>query len=152
MSFLQTPALKSSPQPVSAEQWSCDARALFGGVCLSGVSQSVLDGVDVRRGRDTVTLTDGRQAELCTLAVKAWLISEGEECEVSPESLGQFNEGSTYAVRWTYSLTALGELMYRYDLLNWMVLHMLWQRFRTRCKYNQGEYYLFISLFVKTLK
>ncbi|XP_016297127.1 supervillin-like isoform X2 [Sinocyclocheilus anshuiensis] len=108
---VKTPSLKSSPQPVSAEQWSCDARALFGGVCLSGVSQIVLDGVDVRRGRDSVTLSDGRQAELCTLAVKMWLISEGEECEVSPESLGQFNEGSTYAVCWTYSLTALGDQM-----------------------------------------
>uniref|UniRef100_A0A8C2FQL9 Supervillin c n=1 Tax=Cyprinus carpio TaxID=7962 RepID=A0A8C2FQL9_CYPCA len=103
--------VKSSPQPVSAEQWSCDARALFGGVCLSEASQIVLDGVDVRRGRDTVTLNDGRQAVLRTLAVKTWLISEGEECEVSPESLGQFNEGSTYAICWTYSLTALGDQM-----------------------------------------
>uniref|UniRef100_A0A8C2BT81 Supervillin c n=1 Tax=Cyprinus carpio TaxID=7962 RepID=A0A8C2BT81_CYPCA len=77
----------------------------------SKASQIVLDGVDVRRGRDTVTLNDGRQAVLRTLAVKTWLISEGEECEVAPESLGQFSEGSTYAVRWTYSLTALGELM-----------------------------------------
>ncbi|XP_016136099.1 supervillin-like isoform X2 [Sinocyclocheilus grahami] len=108
---VKTPSLKSSPQLVSAEQWSCDARALFGGVCLSEVSQIALDGVDVRRGRDTVTLSDGRQAALCTLAVKTWLISEGEECEVAPESLGQFSEGSTYAVRWTYSLTALGDQM-----------------------------------------
>uniref|UniRef100_A0A8C1XAE8 Supervillin c n=1 Tax=Cyprinus carpio TaxID=7962 RepID=A0A8C1XAE8_CYPCA len=106
---VKTPSLKSSPQLVSAEQWSCDARALFGGVCLSEASQIVLDGVDVRRGRDTVTLNDGRQAVLRTLAVKTWLISEGEECEVAPESLGQFSEGSTYAVRWTYSLTALGD-------------------------------------------
>lgn len=97
---------------MSAEQWSCDARALFGGVCLLGVSQIVLDGVDVRRGRDMVTLSDGRQAELCTLSVKTWLISEGEECEVAPESLGQFNEGSTYATRWAYSFTALGELLH----------------------------------------
>ncbi|XP_051742779.1 supervillin isoform X2 [Ctenopharyngodon idella] len=109
---VQTPSL-ISPQPVSAEQWSCDARALFGGVCLLGVSQIVLDGVDVRRGRDMVTLSDGRQAELCTLSVKTWLISEGEECEVAPESLGQFNEGSTYATRWAYSFTALGDQMAR---------------------------------------
>ncbi|KAK7174564.1 hypothetical protein R3I93_001696 [Phoxinus phoxinus] len=107
----QTPSLISSPQPVSAEQWSCDARALFGGVCLSAVSQIVLDGVDVRRGRDMVTLSDGRQVELCTLAVKSWLISESEECEVAPESLGQFSEGCTYATRWTYSLTALVDQM-----------------------------------------
>ncbi|KTF77653.1 hypothetical protein cypCar_00039995 [Cyprinus carpio] len=105
------PSIQEEVKPVSAEQWSCDARALFGGVSLSGVSQIVLDGVDVRRGRDTVTLSDGRQAELCTLVVKTWLISEGEECEVSPESLGQFNEGSTYAICWTYSLTALGDQM-----------------------------------------
>lgn len=108
---LSTVSVKSSQCPVSAEQWSCDARALFGGVCLSGVSQIVLDGVDVRRGRDTVTLSDGQQAELHTLAVKTWLISEGEECEVSPESLGQFSEDSTYAVCWTYSLTVLGDEM-----------------------------------------
>ncbi|XP_048052881.1 supervillin isoform X2 [Megalobrama amblycephala] len=110
---VQTPSLISSPQPVSTEQWSCDARALFGGVCPSGVSQIILDGVDVRRGRDMVTLSDGQKAELCTLAVKTWLISEGEECEVAAESLGQFNEGSTYATRWTYSLTALGDQMAR---------------------------------------
>ncbi|XP_067274939.1 supervillin isoform X2 [Pseudorasbora parva] len=110
---MQTPSLISSPKPVSTEQWSCDARALFGGICLSGVSQIVLDGVDIRRGRDTVTLSDGRQAELCTLAVKTWLISESGQCEVAPESLGQFNEGSTYATRWTYSLTALGDQMAR---------------------------------------
>ncbi|KAK9977888.1 hypothetical protein ABG768_019672 [Culter alburnus] len=110
---VQTPSLISSPQPVSAEQWSCDARALFGGICPSGVSQIILDGVDVRRGRDMVTLSDGQKAELCTLAVKTWLISEGEECEVAAESLGQFNEGSTYATRWTYSLTALGDQMAR---------------------------------------
>ncbi|KAG1968457.1 supervillin [Pimephales promelas] len=109
----QTPSLMSSPQPVSPEQWSCDARALFGGVCLSAVSKIVLDGVDVRRGRDMVTLSDGRQVELCTLAVKSWLISESEECEVAPESLGQFSEGCTYATRWTYSLTALGDQMAR---------------------------------------
>lgn len=103
--------VKTSPSlhPASVEQWSCDVRALFGGVCLSGLSQVILDGVDVQRGRDSVTLTDGRQADLCTLAVNAWLISEGEECEVAPESLGQLNEGNTYAIRWTYSLTASGD-------------------------------------------
>ncbi|XP_056310003.1 supervillin isoform X5 [Danio aesculapii] len=99
----------SSLHPASAEQWSCDVRALFGGVCLSGVSQVILDGVDVRRGRDLVTLSDGRQANLCTVSVNVWLISEGEECEVAPESLGQLNEGNTYAIRWTYSLTASGD-------------------------------------------
>ncbi|XP_077069351.1 supervillin isoform X13 [Siphateles boraxobius] len=109
----QTPSLISSAQPVSAEQWSCDARALFGGVCLSAVTQIVLDGVDVRRGRGMVTLSDGRQVELCTLAVKSWLISESEEFEVAPESLGQFSEDCTYATRWTYSLTALGDQMAR---------------------------------------
>ncbi|XP_051573326.1 supervillin-like isoform X2 [Myxocyprinus asiaticus] len=104
---VQAPLLRTSSESMLVEQWSCDAKALFGGVCLSGVSQIVLDGVDVRRGRDLVTLSDGRQVELRTLAVKMWLISEGEECEVTPESIGQFHEGNTYAIRWTYSLTAL---------------------------------------------
>ncbi|XP_073800978.1 supervillin isoform X21 [Danio rerio] len=99
----------SSLHQASAEQWSCDVRALFGGVCLSGVSQVILDGVDVRRGRDLVTFSDGRQADLSTVSVKVWLISEGGDCEVAPESLGQLNEGNTYAIRWTYSLTASGD-------------------------------------------
>ncbi|XP_043090608.1 supervillin [Puntigrus tetrazona] len=109
--FILSCVFSPDPSQESSEQWSCDARALLGGVCLSGVSQVVLDGVDVRRGRDTVTLSDGRQAELCTLAVKAWLISDGVECEVSSESFGQFHEDSTYAVCWTYSLTVLGGQM-----------------------------------------
>ncbi|XP_051571140.1 supervillin-like isoform X2 [Myxocyprinus asiaticus] len=108
---VQTTLLKSPSEPILVEQWSCDAKALFGGVYLSGVSQIVLDGVDVRMGHDLVTLSDGRQAELCTLAVKKWLISEGEECEVAPGSFGQFHEGNTYALRWTYSLTPLVDHM-----------------------------------------
>ncbi|XP_051988644.1 supervillin-like isoform X3 [Xyrauchen texanus] len=110
---VQTTLLKSPSEPILVEQWSCDAKALFGGVYLSGVSQIILDGVDVRMGHGLVTLSDGRQAELCTLAVKKWLISEGEECEVTPGSFGQFHEGNTYALRWTYSLTPLVDQMTR---------------------------------------
>lgn len=93
------------------EQWSCDAKALLGGACSSSPSQVILDGVDVRRGRDLVTLSDGRQAELRTVALKKWLVLEGEEREVDPESFGQFHEDNTYAIQWTYSLATVGELM-----------------------------------------
>ncbi|XP_051995703.1 supervillin-like isoform X4 [Xyrauchen texanus] len=108
---VQSPLLRTSSETMLVEQWSCDAKALFGGVCLSGVSQIVLDGVDVQRGRDLVMLSDGRQAELRTLAIKMWLISEGEECEVAPESIGQFHEGNTYAICWMYSLTTMVDQM-----------------------------------------
>ncbi|XP_073713197.1 supervillin isoform X3 [Misgurnus anguillicaudatus] len=102
---VQTPFLES--QPMLVEQWSCDAKALFGGAGFSELSQIVLDGVDVRRGRDLVTLANGQQAELRTIAIKIWLILDGEEREVDPESFGQFHENNTYAICWTYSLAAV---------------------------------------------
>ena len=68
----------------------------------------LLKGVDVQRGRDLVTLNDGRQAELSTVAVETWHIGERGESQVSPQSSGQFHEGDTYAIRWSYCLTALG--------------------------------------------
>lgn len=104
---IQTPLLKSSSPPILADQWSCDAKALFGGACSSSLSQIILDGVDVRRGRDLVTLSNGRQAELRTVAVKMWLVLESEEHEVDPDSFGQFHEDNTYAIRWTFSLTTV---------------------------------------------
>ncbi len=69
-----------------------------------------------------------------------------------PRELGTVQWGQHICCTLDVQPHSLSELMYRYELLNWMVLHMLWQRFRTRCKYNQGEYYLLINLFVKTLK
>ncbi|XP_065124619.1 supervillin isoform X2 [Paramisgurnus dabryanus] len=101
---VQTPFLESQPM---LEQWSCDAKALFDGAGFSELSQIVLDGVDVRRGRDLVTLSNGQQAELRTIAVKMWLIKEGEEREVDPDSFGQFHENNTYAIRWMYSLVVV---------------------------------------------
>ncbi|XP_057202957.1 supervillin isoform X2 [Triplophysa rosa] len=104
---VQTPLLKSSSPPMLVEQWSCDAKALLGGACSSSLSQVILNGVDVRRGRDLVTLSNGRQAELHTVALKMWLVFEGEEREVDPESFGQFHEDNTYAIWWTYSLATV---------------------------------------------
>ncbi|XP_031427263.1 supervillin isoform X3 [Clupea harengus] len=90
-----------------SEGWSCDAKALLAGDGVSGAGPVLLKGVDVQRGRDLVTLNDGRQAELSTVAVETWHIGERGESQVSPQSSGQFHEGDTYAIRWSYCLTAL---------------------------------------------
>ncbi|XP_062389043.1 supervillin isoform X2 [Sardina pilchardus] len=98
-------ALPVSPLP--ADGWSCDAKALLAGEDAPASGSLLLDGVDVQRGRDLVTLRDGRQAELSTVAVDAWHIGERGESPVPPESAGQFHEAETYAVHWSYRLTAL---------------------------------------------
>lgn len=92
----------------SSEVWSCDTKALLAGDCVSGPGSVFLEGVDVQRGRDLVTLSDGRQAELSTIAVEVWHIGEHGESLLAPKSAGQFHEGETYAVCWNYRLTALG--------------------------------------------
>lgn len=72
----------------------------------------LLEGVDVQRGRDLVTLGNGRQAQLSTVAVETWHLVGGEcgfgESLVAAHSTGQLHEGDTYAIRWTYHLNTLG--------------------------------------------
>lgn len=91
--------------------WSCDAKALFDGRCVSGAEPIVLHGVDMQRGRDLVTLGDGQQARLSTVSVEGWHLGVGEYCQVVLESMGQLHENNTYAVRWKYHLSATGELV-----------------------------------------
>lgn len=71
--------------------------------------KTVLEGVDIQRGYGTVRADDGRQAQLTTVSVEAWHIREHCEEELPQESVGQLHEGDAYIVRWTYSITTLGE-------------------------------------------
>ncbi|KAF5903216.1 supervillin-like isoform X5, partial [Clarias magur] len=91
-----------------ADTWSCDAKALFAGKCVSGAEPIILHGVNVQRGRDLVTFGDGLQANLSTVSVESWHTGMGEECRVASESMGQLHEDSTYAIHWTYRLSAAG--------------------------------------------
>lgn len=86
----------------------CDAKALLDNEPAS--VKTVLEGVNVQRGYGVVRADDGRQAQLATVAVDAWHIKEHGEEELPKGSLGQLHEGDTYIIRWTYSITALGEL------------------------------------------
>ncbi|XP_058270254.1 supervillin isoform X3 [Hemibagrus wyckioides] len=88
-----------------ADTWSCDAKALFAGKCVSGAEPIILHGVDIQRGMDLVTLGDGQQANLSTVSVESWHTGMGEVCRVASESLGQLHEDNTYAIRWTYRLS-----------------------------------------------
>lgn len=85
----------------------CDAKALLDNE--PEPVKTVLEGVNVHRGHGVVRADDGRQAELATVTVDAWHIKEHGEEELPKESLGQLHEGDTYIIRWTYSITTLGE-------------------------------------------
>ncbi|XP_035384801.1 supervillin isoform X2 [Electrophorus electricus] len=119
---VQTPLPATCP---SAE-WSCDAKALLAGRCVTGAGAIFLDGVDMQRGRDTVTLSDGRQAALSTVSVESWRVGKGEERRMSPESTGQLHHAATYAVRWTYRLSATVDQIATGDFLEKSAL-FIWQ-------------------------
>lgn len=85
----------------------CDAKALLNNE--PDPVKTVLEGVDVQRGHGVVRADDGRQAELATVTVDAWHIKEHGEEELPRESLGQLHQGDAYIIRWTYSITTLGE-------------------------------------------
>ncbi|XP_066498667.1 supervillin isoform X2 [Hoplias malabaricus] len=94
------------PAPCPGEEWSCDAKALFAGKFVSGPGPVILGGLDVQRGRDMVTLSSGQQVELSTVYVESWQVGVGEYCRVAPDSMGQLHESNSYAIRWTYNLSA----------------------------------------------
>uniref|UniRef100_A0A667YY86 Supervillin c n=1 Tax=Myripristis murdjan TaxID=586833 RepID=A0A667YY86_9TELE len=89
----------------------CDAKALVSGQGLAGDNavHSVLGGVDVQRGHGVVTLDDGLQMELNSVAVDTWHVQEFDDSEVPVESTGQLHEGDSYVIRWTYSINTVGE-------------------------------------------
>ncbi|XP_061079892.1 supervillin-like isoform X3 [Conger conger] len=93
-----------TPDPPEAELQPCDARALL--TAGAGPAGTILDGMDVQRGRGLVRGEDGQQAELSTVAVDVWNVGELDERRLSRESEGQLHEGNTYAVRWKYSITS----------------------------------------------
>ncbi|XP_062301904.1 supervillin isoform X3 [Osmerus eperlanus] len=86
----------------------CDAKALVAGegVARDTLAHAALQGLGLQRGQGRVTLEDGRQGELCTVAVDTWHIQEGGDCEVAMESPGQLHEGDAYLVRWTYTINS----------------------------------------------
>uniref|UniRef100_A0A674MLJ7 Supervillin d n=1 Tax=Takifugu rubripes TaxID=31033 RepID=A0A674MLJ7_TAKRU len=85
----------------------CDAKALLDNE--PEPVKTVLEGVNIQRGYGMVRADDGRQAQLTTVGVEAWHIKEHGEEELPKESMGQLHEGDTYIIRWTYSVTTLGE-------------------------------------------
>ncbi|XP_035255043.1 supervillin-like isoform X3 [Anguilla anguilla] len=93
-----------APAPAQSELRPCDARALLAGGAAGPVG-TILDGMDVQRGRGPVRGEDGRQAELSTVAVDVWDVGELDERPLPRESAAQLHEGNTYAVRWKYSVT-----------------------------------------------
>ncbi|XP_070778777.1 supervillin [Enoplosus armatus] len=98
-----------SVSPSSDLLSACDARSLVSGQSLEGDSlvHNVLAGVDVQRGHGVVTLEEGRQMELKTVAVDTWHVQEFDDSESPVESTGQLHEGDSYVVRWTYSINTV---------------------------------------------
>ncbi|XP_029293188.1 supervillin isoform X3 [Cottoperca gobio] len=94
-----------SVSPSSDVLGACDAKALVSGRSLEGdvLVHNVLAGVDVQRGHGVITLEEGRQMELKTVAVDTWHVQEFDDSEVPVESTGQLHEGDSYVIRWTYS-------------------------------------------------
>ncbi|XP_068433972.1 supervillin isoform X2 [Clinocottus analis] len=101
-----------SPQLVSPAPnvlSACDAKALVSGQSLGGDGsvRNVLAGVDVQRGHGVITLEEGCQMELKTVAVDTWHVQEFDDSEIPVESTGQLHDGDSYVIRWKYSMTAV---------------------------------------------
>ncbi|XP_040918455.1 supervillin isoform X2 [Toxotes jaculatrix] len=104
--------LSQSVCPASDPLSPCDAKALVSGQTLEGdgLVHNVLDGVDVQRGHGVITLDEGRQMELKTVAVYTWHVQEFDDSEVPVESTGQLHEGDSYVIRWTYSINTVDKI------------------------------------------
>ncbi|KAF7646852.1 hypothetical protein LDENG_00181420 [Lucifuga dentata] len=100
------PALSSQDDSSHSEPLCpCDAKALLSGQGQEGSSSiHVLAGVDIQRGHGVTTLEDGRQMKLNTVAMDTWHVQEFDDSEIPVESTGQFHEGDSYVIRWTYSI------------------------------------------------
>ncbi|XP_024128826.1 supervillin isoform X3 [Oryzias melastigma] len=106
----ETPLNLTSPEPASSGVLCpCDAKALVSGESLEagGSVCTLLEGLDVQRGCGVITLEEGHQMELKTVAVDTWHVQEFDDSEIPVESGGQLHEGDSYVVRWTYSVTAV---------------------------------------------
>ncbi|XP_060921260.1 supervillin isoform X2 [Labrus mixtus] len=91
---------------------ACDAKALVSGESLTEDSlvHNVLAGVDVQRGHGVITLEEGLQMELKTIAVDSWHVQEFDDSETPIESTGQLHEGDSYVIRWTYNINSVAEM------------------------------------------
>ncbi|KAM9393776.1 supervillin isoform 2-T3 [Pholidichthys leucotaenia] len=98
------PLSSPSPDPFSP----CDVKALALAQTLEGdrLVHTVLAGVDVQRGHGVITLEEGRQVELKTVAVDTWHVQEFDDSEIQVESTGQLHEGDSYVIRWMYRISA----------------------------------------------
>ncbi|XP_008289012.1 supervillin-like isoform X2 [Stegastes partitus] len=87
----------------------CDTKTLVSGQPSEGDGSvhTVLAGVDVQRGHGVITLEEGRQMELKTMAVDTWHVQEFDDSEIPVESSGQLHEGDSYVIRWTYSINTV---------------------------------------------
>lgn len=103
----QSPVYSAERLSFDLDLQPCDTRALLDNE--SEPVKMVLEGVDIQRGYGMVRADDGRQAQLTTVSVEAWHIKEHCEEELPKESVGQLHEGDAYIIRWTYSITTLGE-------------------------------------------
>ncbi|XP_049416405.1 supervillin isoform X2 [Epinephelus fuscoguttatus] len=104
--------VQSSQTPLPDSLSTCDVKALVSGQLLEGdgLVHNVLAGVDVQRGHGVITLEEGRQMELKTVAVDTWHVQEFDDSEIPVESTGQLHEGDSYVIRWTYSINTVDKL------------------------------------------
>ncbi|CAK6961185.1 supervillin [Scomber scombrus] len=106
------PVRPSSPVSPSSDHLSpCDAKVLVSSQSADrdGLIHNVLAGVDVQRGHGVITLEEGHQIKLETVAVDTWHVQEFDDSEVPVESTGQLHEGDSYVIRWTYSISTVDE-------------------------------------------
>ncbi|XP_069021347.1 supervillin isoform X2 [Embiotoca jacksoni] len=104
------PVQSSQPVSPSPDLLSpCDATALVSGQSSERDASvhAVLSGVDVQRGHGVITLEEGRQVEMKTVAVDTWHVQEFDDSEIPVESSGQLHEGDSYVIRWTYSIDSV---------------------------------------------
>ncbi|XP_051796976.1 supervillin isoform X2 [Acanthochromis polyacanthus] len=102
---VQSSQPESSPSDLLSP---CDAKTLVLGQSeTDGSVHTVLSGVDVQRGCGVITLEEGRQMELKTVAVDTWHVQEFDDSEIPVESSGQLHEGDSYVIRWTYSISTV---------------------------------------------
>ncbi|XP_057680143.1 supervillin isoform X3 [Corythoichthys intestinalis] len=71
---------------------------------------TIVDGLNVGRGYGLVEADDWRCYEVSTLGVEVWHILEFDYSRLPRQSIGQFHEGDTYVVKWSYMVsTAVGK-------------------------------------------
>ncbi|XP_051774863.1 supervillin-like isoform X3 [Erpetoichthys calabaricus] len=104
----EEPAVESKSLAVStseAELKPFDAKEMI--APCDAPTKMVLEGLNVQRGYGLIEVEDRRQAELRTVDIDVWHIREFDSAEIPRASVGQFHEGDTYVIKWTYTVTCL---------------------------------------------